>query len=292
MRAYPYLALFTGVCAASSAAVLIRLCEAPALGIAAFRLLFASLILLPFSALRAGREGWIWSCRDGLGMGLSGICLALHFALWITSLNYTSVANSVILVSTTPLFVGLASWLLLRERISVWTTIGIVAAMVGAGVIALKDGPSSRNSLLGDALAVGGAVAMSGYLLIGRRLRQRIPALPYVSVINAVAALFLTLACLAAGAPLSDYPKRTYLLLLLLALFPQIIGHSSFNWALRRISPAFISVALLGEPILASAIAFIVLSEGPSRSALMGGPVVLAGILLAAHGEGKQAREA
>ena len=291
MKVSPCLALFAGVCASSFAATLIRLCDAPSLVIAAYRLSFATLILLPFALLRSRREVRSWTLRDGLGVSASGLCLALHFALWITSLEYTSISSSVLLVSTTPVFVGAASWLFLRERASAWTVAGIALSVAGVAIIAVGDRGSGRDSLFGDLLAVGGAVTIAAHLLIGRRLRQRLSALPYVTAVNAVAALLLLAGCRMASDPLRGYPGRTYLLMLLLALFPQLLGHASFNWALRRLSPSFISVALLAEPVAASLLAYLFLSEAPASSAWAGGPVVMAGILLAARGERKLTTE-
>lgn len=291
MKVSPYLALFAGVCASSCAATLIRLCDAPSLVIAAYRLSFATLILLPFALLRSRREVRSWTLRDGLGIAASGLCLALHFALWVTSLAYTSVASSVLLVSTTPVFVGVASRLFLKERASAWTAAGIVLSVVGAAIIAAGDRGSGRGSLFGDLLAAGGAVAIAAHLLIGRRLRQRLSALPYVAAVDAVASLLLLAGCRTAADPLRGYPGRTYLTMLLLALFPQLLGHASFNWALRRITPSFISVALLAEPVVASLLAYLFLSETPASSAWAGGPVVMAGILLAARGEQKLTTE-
>ena len=288
MRVSPYFVLSLGVLAASSAATIIRLCDAPSLVIAAYRLLFATGILLPFTLVRAEAEIRHWPLRDGLAMTASGICLALHFALWISSLKYTSVASSVLLVSTTPLFVGLGAWIFLREPITLWTAGGITVAFFGSAIIAVSDLCTGSTSLHGDLLALGGAVAMACHLLIGRRLRQRISNLPYVTFVNGIAALVLIAGSLVADAALGGYSPRTYLLLLLLALFPQIVGHSSFNWALQKISPSFISIVLLGEPIIASLAAYLILAEVPPAWAWVGGPVVLAGIVLAAHGEDGQ----
>ena len=287
MKVSPYLALFGGVCASSFAATLIRLCDAPPLAVAAGRLSFAALMALPFAVFGSWREIRSWTFRDGLRIGLSGFFLSLHFALWISSLRYTSVASSLLLVTTTPIYVCVASWLFLGERPSAWTALGVAASVAGAWIIAMGDRNSGGDSLFGDLLAIGGAVAIAAHLLIGRRLRQRMSALPYVAGVDVAAALLLIAGCRLTDAPLVGYPGRTYLLTFLLALFPQILGHATFNWALRRISPSFVSVSLLGEPVLGSLIAYLLLSEPVAPSAWAGGPVVMAGILLAARGEGK-----
>lgn len=291
MRVPPYLALFGGVCASSFAATLIRLCDAPPLAVAAWRLSFAALMVIPFAVAGSWREIRSWTLRDGLRVGLSGLFLALHFALWISSLRYTSVASSLLLVTTTPVYICVASWLFLRERPSAWTALGVAASVAGAWVIATADRSSGGDSLFGDLLAIGGAVAVAAHLLIGRRLRQRMSALPYVAGVDVAAALVLIAGCRMADAPLAGYSGRTYLFAFLLALFPQILGHATFNWALRRISPSFVSVSLLGEPVLGSLIAYLLLSEPVAPSAWAGGPAVMGGILLAARGEQKLTTE-
>jgi drug/metabolite transporter (DMT)-like permease len=244
-------------------------------------------MVIPFAVAGSWREIRSWTLRELLRIGLSGLFLALHFALWISSLKYTSVASSLLLVTTTPIYVCVASWMFLRERPSAWTALGVAASVAGAWVIAAGDRSSGGDSLFGDLLAIGGAVAMAAHLLIGRRLRQRMSALPYVAGVDVAAALLLVAGCRMADVPLAGYPGRTYLLAFLLALFPQILGHATFNWALRRISPSFVSVSLLGEPVLGSLIAYLLLSEPVAPSAWAGGPVVMAGILLAARGERK-----
>ena len=285
----PYLVLALGILAVSSAAILISFARqegVPAVAIAALRLFFASLILFPIATIRA-RSEWRSLTRTDFALALlSGVLLALHFAFWISSLDYTSVMSSVVLVSTNPLFVGLASIFLLREKLGRGTVIGIAIAALGTALIGLSDlGSAGAESLWGDALALLGAVTVSGYLLIGRRLRQSLSLLGYIGLVYTTAAIVLLGIALAFGANLFSYSVTGYLFVLLLALGPQLIGHSSYNWALKYLSATFITITLLAEPIGATILAIPLLAQTPSPPMIAGGAMILIGIYLAARGE-------
>jgi len=275
--------LFLGVAAASCAAILIRLCDAPPLVIAAYRLSLASLLLAPAAIfLRVGAELQSLDARSrGLSV-FSGIFLGLHFATWITSLSYTSVASSVVLVTTNPIFVGLASHLLLKEHVSRRMALGIGVSVLGAGVIGLGDMGSGKAPVVGDALALAGALLMSGYLLAGRKLRFRLSVLAYIFPTYAIAGIALILLGAVTRARFFGYSRETYLLFLLLALVPQLIGHSALNWALRHISSSMVAVALLGEPIGSTILAYFFLNEVPTLTRYIGSGLVLFGICLSA----------
>ncbi len=282
-------AVATGVLALSTASVLIRLANAPALVVGAQRLLLAAAILTPWAWPRVRRE-WAELDRRQIGLViLSGLALAAHFALWITSLSLTSVASSVILVTTTPIFVALISAVFLGERIQGAQLIAIGVAFAGSVVVSLGDLTLSGDALLGDAMALGGAVATSIYILTGRAVRRRLSTLAYVWPCYSVAGLGLLLSCLGTQQPLTGYDTQSYLAFLALALVPQILGHSCFSWALAHFSPVFVTVAILGEPIGATLLAFLVLGETPPPNALLGGVLILGGILLASGQEGSPA---
>lgn len=276
-----YVLLPLGVFAASSAAVLIRMCDAPPLVIAAYRLGIASVLLLPIAAVRCREEFKGIESRDRVALLLSGIFLGLHFALWITSLSYTSVASSVLLVTTSPIFLGLGGWLLLREKIDVQTGIGIATSLVGTGIVTMNDWGVGQHAFSGDVMALGGAVAISGHLMIGRHQRQQLGLIPYITVVNTTAAASLICISLAFGHDLFGYDNRTYMFFALLALGPQLLGHTSFNYALKRVPPVVIALALLAEPIGSAALAYVVLAESPGTSLFAGGAVILCGIGLA-----------
>lgn len=258
----------------------------PAVSIAAWRLILASVALAPFVWTRARGEYFKLSRRD-LALGvLSGVFLALHFASWISSLDYTSVLSSVVFVSTNPLFVGVASVLLLRESIKRGTVIGIIIASIGGAVIGLSDlGSAGTDSLLGDGLALFGAVTVSGYLIIGRRLREHLSLIAYIGLVYSTAAIVLLVMALAMGANLFGFTPMGYLLIVLLAVGPQLIGHTSYNWALKYVSATFVTVTLLAEPIGATLLAIPILGQVPSPIKLLGGALILAGIFFAARGE-------
>ncbi len=290
-RTKPYLVLSLGILAVSSAAILISFARAegvPAVAIAALRLTLASLVLAPIATVRARNEWRQLTRRDLLLAILSGILLALHFAFWISSLDYTSVMSSVVLVSTNPLFVGAASVLLLRESLGSGTIVGIGVAALGTGLIGYSDlGQAGAESLQGDALALAGAVAVSGYLLIGRRLRRQLSLLAYIGLVYATAAIVLIAMALMMRASLFGYSPAGYIFVVLLALGPQLIGHSSYNWALKYLSATFITITLLAEPIGATLLAIPLLSQVPSPIKLLGGALILIGIFLAARSESK-----
>jgi len=281
----PYLGLAIGVTAASFSSVFIRLAEAPPLIIGAYRLGIASLLLTPFALWTAGAELRRLARRDVALSLASGVFLGLHFAFWITSLDYTTVASSVVLVATNPLFVGLASHFLLRDKLNRLIWLGVLLSIAGAVIIGLGDFTVTGRGLLGDFLALLGAVAGSSYFLLGRQLRRRLSLLAYVLPTYWTAAVVLTLAAWLAGNRFAGYSGQTFLMFLLLALFPQIAGHSSLNWALKHLSPTLVTVSLLAEPILATIQAYFILSEVPTLIKIGGGALVLAGIYIAMQGE-------
>ena len=287
----PYLVLAIGILAVSSAAVLVSLARAqgvPALAIAALRMTIAALVVVPIAL--AGCREEIRGLRglDILLAAGSGILLAMHFAFWISSLDSTSVMSSVVLVSTNPLFVGLASALLLRERPTRGTVLGIVVAMLGAAAIGLADlRLAGSASVRGDVLALLGALAVSGYLLIGRRLRRTMSLRLYVGITYLTAAIALLMVVGITSTRLTGHPPEGYLWVLLLAAGPQILGHSAYNWALKYVTATFVTVTLLAEPIGATLLAIPVLAQVPTPVRLAGGVLILAGVFLAARAEAR-----
>lgn len=281
----PMLALVVGVLAASTASPIIRLAQAEvnSLAIAAWRLTLASLILAPITLATRRDELRNLARGDWLLMVGSGVLLAVHFATWISSLAYTSVAASVVLVSTSPLFVGLGSYLLLKERLSRSLVIGLIVAIAGSIIIGLDGLGEGTHRMTGDLLALAGALSVAGYFLVGRRLRARLSLLAYVFPVYSVAAVTLMAVASLARVPLSGYPSLHWLWLLLLALGPQITGHSSLNWALRHLPATYVTLAVLGEPIGSSVLAWLILREVPSLLTLIGGAVVLVGIAIASR---------
>ena len=268
--------LSIGVAAISTAAPLIKLIpEVPSVLVAASRLGFASLILLPLG----------WRHRHAVGRHqpalvlAAGLCLALHFVSWIASLRYTSVASSVILVTLTPLLLVPAGYLMWGERPTRRLGLGIGLAIGGSVCIAWNDFQlSPPQALYGDLLALGGAVMMAAYLVCGRLVRPSVPLPLYAGLVYACAALCLWAVCLLSPVSILGYAGSAYLILLLLGLGPQLIGHTVVNWALAYLSPTIVAVILLAEPLGASLLAWLWLGESVSWLQGGGGALILTGI--------------
>ncbi|MEJ2011615.1 MAG: DMT family transporter [Anaerolineales bacterium] len=289
--------LLLGILAASTSSIFVRYAQqdAPSLVIAAYRLTFATLILLPVALSQRGSTQGVTSRVEFLLVIASGVFLAVHFATWISSLEYTSVASSVVLVQTAPLFVSIFSPIFLKEmpRPAAW--IGLLIALAGSALIAGGDacegtafqacltGQLSVKSsvLFGNALALAGGISGAGYLIAGRRLRSRMDLLPYITWVYGSAAIVLLGLVALLQLPLTGYPPRAYLWFLLLAIFPQLLAHSGYNWALRYLPAALVSISLLGEPIAATLLALILLGEVPPPLRIIGAVLVLSGIILA-----------
>lgn len=279
-----YARFAVGIVAVSFGAILVRFAgDASPLAIAAWRLALTAVVLVPLALAR----GTIWRIprRELLWSIGSGIALALHFVLWITSLRYTSVASSVLFVTTHPIFVGLGAHFVLKERVGRGLAIGIGLAVLGGGLIGFGDLQVGGDALRGDLLALAGGFAVAVYFLIGRRVRKTIPLIDYITVTYGTAAVVVLLACLAAACPLGGYSAQTYLFLVLLALGPQLVGHTTFNWALKHLPASKVSVMILGEPIGSALLALLFFSESPTWLNGIGAVIILAGIYLSLRTE-------
>ena len=217
---------------------------------------------------------------------LSGFFLAAHFALWITSLSLTSVASSLLLVTTAPVFVALASHLWLRERIGRLTAAAVALTLAGGAVLAAGGWAGEERRLLGDALALLAAVAVAGYILAGRKARVRIANLPYVTIVYTVTAVVLLAVVVATGAPMLGMPAETYFWIAMSAVIPQAIGHTLLNWGLGHASATSVAMAVRAEPVIATLLAIVVLGEIPPWTAAPGGALVLTGVYLATRAKG------
>jgi drug/metabolite transporter (DMT)-like permease len=279
------LVLAIGIFGVSTGAIFARLAEAPALVTAAYRLGLAALILVPLAAWKAGDELRNLSIREYRLAVLSGFFLALHFASWISSLDYTAIANSVVLVNTIPLWVGLFTPLIVKDRLGRATTTSIIVSVIGGAIVGFGDFATGGQSLLGDLLAVIGAICAAVYLLLGRSLRPKLSLLSYVAICYGSAALFLWLAVIVLQLPVRGYDTQTITAFWAMALVSQIIGHSSYNWALKWFSSGFVAVALLGEPIGSTIMAYFIFNEGLTWPKFIGGLIILSAIYIAATGE-------
>jgi drug/metabolite transporter (DMT)-like permease len=283
----------------SLAAIFVRQADAPAVTISFWRNAIGALALLPFAFARRHE---LPHGRAFVLLPLAGLTLALHFALWIASLAYTTVAASVVLVCTQPVFVALFAFLLLRERISSMTAAGIAIAICGAVIIGGEDllaplmggvsvdaGPPRPDAWWGNVLALLGAVAVAAYVLLGRRSRTTdgVPLVVYTFVVYASAALVLLVMALAFGDPLVGFSDDTWVAIGALALLPQLLGHTLLNWALRYVRASILSSTILFEPVIATVLAWMVLDEVPSAWTIGGGVVVLAGLVVVMAGRNR-----
>ena len=265
--------------------------------IAALRLIFASVVLAPI-ALTRHRAELRGLTRNDLMLGLlSGLFLSIHFATWITSLEYTTIASSVVLVSTGPLWVALLAPIFLREPLTRPVLIGMALALIGGIVIGMSDSCTWNNglscpsldqvlhgrALFGNFLALTGALMVAGYLIIGRKLRVKVSLVPYIFVVYATAAICLLIFMIFAKESPFGFPPITYIWMLLLALVPQLIGHSTYNWALAHLPAAFVAITTLGEPIGSAILAYFILQQTPTIAILTGGALILIGIYLASR---------
>ncbi len=276
-RAYLFLPI--GIIAISTASIFIKLCDAPALTIASYRMILASLILTPFACYKKPWRGW--KRKEIKWLLLSGLFLSLHFAFWITSLKYTSVVSSVVLVTTHPIFVGIGGRLFLRERMGINLIAGIVLSLLGCGLIGSGDVSLSKEALVGDGFALLGAVAASGYLLLGRKLRKGQDLFSYVFPVYSTAGLILIPLSLIFRESFFGYSSSTYAYLFLIALIPQLIGHTTFNWALKYLPASTVAITILGEPVGSTLLAYFILGEGLTIWKVVGGILILIGILIA-----------
>ncbi len=278
-----YAVLSVGLVAVSLAAIFIRLADTNPLIVAAYRMALASLALLPWSlpALRRAK----FTRANTLYAVLAGFFLGLHFVTWISSLAYTSVAASVSLVASQPLWVALLGWLFAGLAPSFLTLLGVVTAVAGGALIGFGDFGSGAAPLLGDALAVTGAVAGAAYFLLGRAAqRQGLSLNAYVGVAYGVAAVFLLPLPWFAGVSYGGYSAETLVWVVLLALIPQLVGHTGINYALRYLSPTLVATAVLLEPVGAVLLAVLVFAEFPSWVTVVGAAVLLAGVMFTVQG--------
>jgi len=277
------------VLAVSASAILIRLSGAPALALAFWRCALGALVLLPPALVRGDRFPRGRALNAGIA---SGVALGAHFGFWISSLDYTSVAASVVLVSTQPVFVAVLAYLTFGERTSALSLLGILVALVGTAFIA-SDRSVGSAALFGNALALIGAVTVAVYVLIGRSSRTGgVGVLPYSVVVYTAAAATLLPAALFFGVPLWGYSGSTWFWLAAITLGPQLMGHTVFNWALRYVQASIISGTILAEPVVAALLAWLVLSERPGLPTLLGGAVVLVGLYFLLRGRSAVAQPA
>jgi drug/metabolite transporter (DMT)-like permease len=262
-----FLGVSIGIVAISFASIFIRFCDdVPSIMIATYRLTLSSIILL-IIAKSKGIRLFSYNKRHLLIGVLGGFFLSLHFSFWISSLKFTSVASSVVLVATNPIFVGLFSYLFFKEKQPAELILGVILSFSGSIILAVGDcnfqGLTAQNPsfLLGDILAFLGAIMASGYLMVGSKLREEMDTLPYISMVYTFSAFFLLITSLSLGVSFTGYKQSSYFYMALLAIVPQLIGHTAFNWALKHLKASMVAITILGEPIGASILAYFIFGE-------------------------------
>lgn len=276
----PYIALAIGVISVSTSAIFVKYSTAPSGVIAFYRLFFSVVLMLPIFLLKYVSELRLITKRDWFFSLVSGIFLAFHFILWFESLNYTSVASSTVLVTLQPLFAFVGTFVFFKERLSRKEIFSGVIAVIGSVVISWGDFKISGSALFGDILALSACALITAYLLFGQTVRKRVSIITYTFVVYSISSITLLLYVIAVGDPLVGYESENWLYFFLLALIPNLFGHTFINWSVKWLSTSTISVAILFEPIGATILAIILLGEQVIWTQMIGGFIVLIGIIL------------
>jgi drug/metabolite transporter (DMT)-like permease len=276
----PYTALLVAVISISTSAILVKLSTAPAAIIATYRLLFTVLLMTPFMVTKYRRTFRLVGKRDWLLCSLAGVFLAFHFILWFESLNLTSVASSVALVTLQPIFAFIGTYLFFKEKLNWKAVLGGLIAITGSMVISWGDFRLSGMALIGDLFALLAAIMATGYLLFGQNVRKRLSLMSYTYLVYGFSVITLLVYDFALGYSFAPYPKSDWILFLLMALFPTLLGHSIFNWAVKWISVSVISMSILGEPIGAAILAYLFLGEALYPTQWIGGSIIMLGIFI------------
>lgn len=284
-RLAPAVVLALGVIGISTGSIFARFADAPPIVISFYRTGIATAVMAPLVLLRCREELFSLRGKDLLRVLLSGAFLAMHFSTWITSLFYTSIASSVVIVQTIPVWTAILSPFVSGDRVNRTTWTGILLSFVGVVVIGAGDFALGGKALFGDLLALLGAWFATFYFLTGRVVRARVSLPVYTFICYGAAGLILLTVIGVSGLPLRGFSGGTWGAFIGMALVSQILGHNSYNWALKYLSASLVAVSLLGEPIGATLLAWILLGETLTPAKIAGGAFILAGIVLAARGE-------
>jgi len=286
----PYFVMFVGIFTVSTGAIFTRLAQEEDIGsltISAGRVLVATIVLTPIVFNQYRHEIAKLTQQDiGLAL-LSGVVLGAHFATWVSSLEYTSVIASVVLVTTNPLFVAVLSYPILGERVSKFVLAGIFVSFIGGIIVAASgdagEPPTRPDPLLGNGLAILGAIGAALYFLLGRRLRAKLSVIPYIWLVYGTAAIVLSGVVILSNEQITGHSSMGYIWIIALGLIPQLLGHSSFNYALGYLPAAYVSLVILGEPVGSTILAILFLGEYPSIIAILGALIIMAGIGIASR---------
>lgn len=274
----PYLALLLGVASVSTSAVFVKLADAPAAIVALYRLFFTVILMTPWMVTHFRRELKALRVKDWLLAICSGVFLAFHFIFWFTSLDYTSVASSVVLVAMQPLFAFIGAYFLFKERTKKKALLGAGIAMIGSVIIGWGDLSVGGMALFGDLLAILGAVMVTGYWLVGQHMRKSVSLMVYTYVVYGISSATLFVYNVAGGVSLTGYAVKDWWIFVALAVIPTLLGHTVLNWSIKWVGASVVSVSILGEPVGASILAFFVFGETLTPSQWLGGVLILIGV--------------
>ena len=288
LEKHPMIMIVVGVIGISLSSIFVRYSQAPSAVTAACRLLWTVLLMTPvvLGKKEVRKELLRTEKKTVLLSILSGIFLAIHFALWFESLRHTSVASSTTIVCTEVIWVALGFCLFLKGRLSWKAVAAIAVTLVGSGLIAYADSGSGAH-LKGDILALLAAIAVAVYMLIGRVVRTGVSTSVYTYLVYVSCGVSLLILCLAQGYNLLAYGLSPVIVGLLLAVFSTILGHSIFSWCLKFFSPAFVSASKLCEPVVAAILAGFLFGEIPTVLQIAGGALILGGVLYYSRLESK-----
>lgn len=279
---FSYFILFFGVFTLSASAIFVKLADAPAAIIAFYRLLFATVILLPLLLFnKRNRNELKTLSKKQWGFGfLSGLFLAAHYVLWFESLQYTSVASSTVIVTLQPLFSMIGGYFLFKERFTKGAVIGCFIAISGSIVIGWQDFQISGDALYGDILAFMAAGIITAYFFISQHIRKDLSLIPYSVISYGSSACFLGIFAYMQQQSFIHYATQTWLSFIGLAFIATILGQTIFNWLLKWMSATVISMSILGETIGTCVLAYFILSETITLQQALGISIIFIGLTL------------
>ena len=280
----PYLAILFATLSISTSAIWVRLADAPA-GVIAFYRLFLSVVLMAPLFYRHSHEFQYLKLKNYFWCAFAGICLAFHFILWFRSLDYTSVASSTVLVTLQPIFAFAGSMIFFKTRLKLGAIVGALFAIGGSVLIGWGDLGLSRFALFGDFLALVACLLVTGYMMVGQKVRKGVTTFAYTFVVYAFSTITLSVYVFAQGERFFGYGSTDWIMFILLAVFPNLLGHSIYNWSIKWVGVNTLSMAILGEPVGASILAYFVFGENLHPLQLLGSLVILTGIFLYLWGE-------
>lgn len=286
-KIHPYIPIFIGVIAVSLSAIFVKLANAESGVIAFYRMLFSVILMAPVFFMKCTSEVKKLTRRDWVFSSVAGVFLAFHFILWFESLNYTSVASSTVLVTLQPLFAFVGTYLFFKEKITGKTILAGGIAIMGSVLISWGDFQLSGSAFYGDMLALIACALITAYLLFGQDVRKRLSLVTYTMIVYGVSTITLFFYVLIKGESFGPYPTIDWIWFILLAMVPNLLGHTLFNWSIKYVSANVVSIAILLEPIGAAVLAIFIFKEYLVVTQIIGGVVVILGIVLFAVDEKK-----